>query len=194
MTEIDAYFLTLPLHLRHRLEDLTEARRTLLAHCEREEKRFRVTTSASELFRRLLTFLCDVASGDYRNDDARRAIVAEINGRIASLEIEYQALFEQAVILSRLSQQVVHDNSLTLVPPTRSAYVSDYGPEWAAIAEECKRRDAYRCVECQRGRPQVILHAHHEFERSRGGEDSLSNLTTLCDECHAARHRHMGIA
>lgn len=165
----------------------------LLIHCEREEKRFRTSLSVSDLFRRLLAFLHDVASSDYRNDDARRAIVAKLNTRIATLEIEYQALFDQAVILLGLTRQVVHDNSLTHIPSTRTAFVTDYGPEWASIAEECKSRDNYCCVECRRGRPQVILHAHHELERSKGGEDSLLNLTTLCDECHAARHRHMRI-
>jgi 5-methylcytosine-specific restriction endonuclease McrA len=52
----------------------------------------------------------------------------------------------------------------------------------------CLMRDGYQCQQC--GKLHCRLEAHHIVERSHGGKDTLSNLLTLCEECH--HHLHQG--
>src|SRR6266516_611392 len=48
-------------------------------------------------------------------------------------------------------------------------------------------RDGYRCVAC--GFDLLCaLAAHHRLPRELGGRDTLSNLVTLCANCHKAVH------
>ena len=48
-------------------------------------------------------------------------------------------------------------------------------------------RDGYRCVACGFDL-QCALAAHHRLPRDLGGRDTLSNLVTLCANCHKAVH------
>lgn len=50
-------------------------------------------------------------------------------------------------------------------------------------------RDNFRCVACGRrgGDDDVILHLDHIVPRSKGGEDTLDNLQTLCSECNLGK-------
>lgn len=180
----------LPLTMRHRLEDLREARAILHNHCEEQEERFMKSQSELGLFKRLMIFLSNSDSDNYSNKQDRKEIVIAINERLASLEVEYQALFEQAITLFKLTQRVVIKKSKSTIAQHRKSFTSDYGPDWPAIAEECKKRDGYQCIECGLGRPEVVLHSHHVLERGKGGQDTLSNLITLCEACHASKHDH----
>lgn len=58
------------------------------------------------------------------------------------------------------------------------------------ISEEVKlvvlARDNNVCTKC---RGKNDLHVHHIVHREHGGNDDPSNLTTLCDLCHAEEHR-----
>jgi len=47
------------------------------------------------------------------------------------------------------------------------------------------RRDRWRCQQCGR---RTELHVHHRRSRSHGGDDSESNLITLCATCHNQLH------
>jgi len=47
------------------------------------------------------------------------------------------------------------------------------------------RRDDFTCQLCGSHRS---LEVHHIRRRSRGGEDSPSNLLTVCHDCHARIH------
>lgn len=50
----------------------------------------------------------------------------------------------------------------------------------------CLMRDGYQCQHChKRGKR---LEAHHLVFRQQGGKDTLSNLLTLCDQCHHRLH------
>jgi hypothetical protein len=51
----------------------------------------------------------------------------------------------------------------------------------------CLMRDGYQCQHC--GKHQVRLEAHHLIERSHGGKDTLTNLVTLCEQCHHRLHQ-----
>ena len=59
--------------------------------------------------------------------------------------------------------------------------------KWRCLARGVKRRDAHQCQVCgdSAGDPYCVLHAHHLLPRAKGGPDTLDNLITLCDLCHA---------
>ena len=48
------------------------------------------------------------------------------------------------------------------------------------------RRDGWRCQLCG---AMSNLEVHHKNFRSQSGDDSESNLVTLCATCHASVHR-----
>lgn len=48
-------------------------------------------------------------------------------------------------------------------------------------------RDQYQCAACGQGGLNQ-LHVHHVTYRSRGGDDVLNNLVTLCLGCHQLLH------
>lgn len=50
----------------------------------------------------------------------------------------------------------------------------------------CLMRDSYACQRC--GKRNGRLEAHHVIFRQRGGKDTLSNLLTLCEQCHDGVH------
>jgi hypothetical protein len=58
---------------------------------------------------------------------------------------------------------------------------------WKRLSRTRKERDGYQCQLCgdRKGDPYCELHAHHIVRRSDDGPDSLDNLITLCDLCHA---------
>lgn len=65
----------------------------------------------------------------------------------------------------------------------------DLPPNWDSIRKRALERDDYTCGNCERqGGPygNKQLEIHHIVERRNGGTHNLSNLRTLCQECHAA--------
>jgi ATP-dependent DNA helicase RecQ len=60
--------------------------------------------------------------------------------------------------------------------------------DWRKIRESILRRDKFKCVECGKPCNRDEADIHHVLPRSAGGSDEPSNLITLCDGCHAARH------
>lgn len=57
-------------------------------------------------------------------------------------------------------------------------------PTWEQLRQAVLERDAYRCSNCGANGPDVILEGHHIVPREAGGSDTLSNLVTLCRDCH----------
>lgn len=54
--------------------------------------------------------------------------------------------------------------------------------EWRRTRQTVLERDGFRCVYCgDKGGP---FEADHVFPRSRGGDDSLSNLVCACRRCN----------
>src|SRR5438034_6204852 len=51
----------------------------------------------------------------------------------------------------------------------------------------CLMRDGYTCQQCRKRH--VRLHAHHLLFHSQGGKNTLSNLLTLCEQCHQRLHQ-----
>ncbi len=56
-------------------------------------------------------------------------------------------------------------------------------PVIRAVAVDRDYRDAYRCALCPRGAEEV----DHIVPVAEGGSDNLSNLRSLCHNCHASR-------
>jgi 5-methylcytosine-specific restriction endonuclease McrA len=75
------------------------------------------------------------------------------------------------------------------------AYCGGDKSAWQRLSLACKKRDGFRCQACGAPGKQVggyvELNACHILSKSKGGSDSLDNLTTKCVECHAKEHRHM---
>lgn len=66
-----------------------------------------------------------------------------------------------------------------------------YPEDWDSRRRAVYRRDGYTCQNCgRRGGSfgSAELHAHHIVPKSRGGTDRVSNLKTVCKECHDAIH------
>src|SRR5215475_4384058 len=60
-------------------------------------------------------------------------------------------------------------------------------PAWQWLRRSTLRRDRYRCQRCGRRRGLAV----HHLTYARVGHESLGDLTTLCQSCHAQAHgRH----
>lgn len=65
----------------------------------------------------------------------------------------------------------------------------DYPDDWETTRRQVYKRDGYHCQNCQA--TDTTLHAHHIVPLSAGGSNSLTNLVTLCEQCHELIHPHM---
>lgn len=66
-----------------------------------------------------------------------------------------------------------------------------YPSDWDQRRKTVYQRDNYQCQNCGRhGGPQgnAELHAHHIVPKSKGGTHQLTNLKTMCSNCHNAIH------
>lgn len=57
-------------------------------------------------------------------------------------------------------------------------------PEWRRTRRAVLYRDNYHCLRCDKRFPSDRLTVHHLIPRSEGGPDIMTNLVTLCGECH----------
>lgn len=65
----------------------------------------------------------------------------------------------------------------------------DYKDKWAEIRQAALVRDQHQCQNCRKSQQDAeALEVHHIVPRSKGGSNRLSNLKTLCKECHNAVH------
>jgi predicted transcriptional regulator len=61
--------------------------------------------------------------------------------------------------------------------------------EWAEKRRETLARDGYTCRECGADVSKTGSEIHHITPLAAGGDNSLSNLKTLCPNCHGEKHR-----
>lgn len=65
----------------------------------------------------------------------------------------------------------------------------DYNNKRAEIRKAALVRDEHSCQNCPKSQENAeALEVHHVVPRSAGGSNRLSNLKTLCKECHEAVH------
>lgn len=79
----------------------------------------------------------------------------------------------------------------------QDGYEGRYPPDWEQRRRAVLARDEYTCQRCgeasgpHAGDEGVTLHVHHVRPLSAGGSNRLSNLVTLCADCHEAEHDHV---
>lgn len=61
---------------------------------------------------------------------------------------------------------------------------------WAELRRLRLEMDDQQCVNCG---STENLDVHHTVPKSRGGTDSISNLRTLCEDCHDSAHQSINI-
>lgn len=101
---------------------------------------------------------------------------------IEKINIELSQVSEDSSLLEKLD----HRYTISLGVGFR---FNGYPSNWEELSKAVRERDGYRCSRC--GSPDLVLHTHHVIPLSRGGSNSMSNLTTLCEKCHTAKHPHM---
>ena len=75
----------------------------------------------------------------------------------------------------------------------RSRSAGDYPSNWSSLRKRTLKRDNWKCQSCGNSGGEfgdATLQAHHIIPKSKGGDDKLSNLITLCLECHETEHGH----
>jgi RNA-directed DNA polymerase len=55
---------------------------------------------------------------------------------------------------------------------------------WQKQRRRALKRDNYRCKVCNRTWDETSIHVHHLIPKHEGGQDTLDNLVTLCEDCH----------
>jgi len=68
---------------------------------------------------------------------------------------------------------------------------SDYPSDWNSRRKSVYERDDHICQNCGTDgglHTNIELHAHHVVPKSRGGTHDMSNLITLCSQCHKTVH------
>ena len=63
--------------------------------------------------------------------------------------------------------------------------------EWQDFSNKVKKRDNFKCLQCERGYSEVVLQVHHEVYREDKlpWQYALSDCRTLCKGCHAKEHK-----
>jgi len=69
---------------------------------------------------------------------------------------------------------------------TDSSGTERYPDDWADRRKRVLTRDNWQCTKCNNNKRK--LHVHHIQPISKGGTHELTNLTTLCSECHGQVH------
>lgn len=73
----------------------------------------------------------------------------------------------------------------------QGTYSGKHPPDWEIRKKAVHRNNDYTCQDCGAEAAQgKQLHVHHIRHLSNGGSNCLSNLTTLCVECHNKQHVH----
>jgi 5-methylcytosine-specific restriction endonuclease McrA len=66
-----------------------------------------------------------------------------------------------------------------------------YGEDWKEISNKVRTRDNWTCQDCKKNfeKKKYLLHTHHIIELSKGGNNTNTNLKSLCKDCHDKIHR-----
>ncbi|AUX09866.1 restriction endonuclease [Halalkaliarchaeum desulfuricum] len=76
-------------------------------------------------------------------------------------------------------------------PESRSP--GNYAENWDELRIRTLKQDKWECQKCgKRGGPygNERVDVHHIVPKSKGGEDRINNLITLCHSCHEKEHGH----
>ena len=91
----------------------------------------------------------------------------------------FSLMFNESKQLSPRARELLNNMA------SRKVY---YPPNWDELSRQAQARDDHECGNCHATRN---LHVHHVVPLSKGGTNNLSNLRTLCEDCHKRLHPHM---
>jgi ATP-dependent DNA helicase RecQ len=80
------------------------------------------------------------------------------------------------------------------VSTSESAMASPARQSWTSVREAVLARDESTSRECRERFPATELDVRHLIPRKEGGSDDPTNLITLCDGCHGARHATLQVS
>lgn len=115
----------------------------------------------------------------FENRKSNRKLTPTLRSKLESHQREIQRVEK---ILPILSWTVVR-NSI------KEDYIGFKDLEWLNLQRQVFERDNFKCRNCNGRSKDFELHAHHIKDRTKGGEDSLENLVTLCKTCHVQYHQ-----
>ena len=70
----------------------------------------------------------------------------------------------------------------------KSASERGYGWAWRKLRQRVLERDNFLCIPClNSGRVTTAKQVDHICPKARGGDDSMTNLQSICIECHKAK-------
>lgn len=90
---------------------------------------------------------------------------------------------------TKQKEEAEHLFWLTNVEP-KNRLLHTYPEDWGVRRRVIAKRYNYACQICGRC-GWLGFHVHHKTPLSRGGDNSLENLTYLCQFCHENQHPHM---
>lgn len=137
--------------------------------------------------------------------DSLDQAVKEVEGQYLSMKLESGSMDEIDVHIPEDLSSSDYDPEMHPTDANKtgagresSDYTSqlqnEYPKNWDSLRQQAYKRDDYQCQNCHvRGGPNgdVELHAHHIVPISSGGNNVLSNLATLCRECHGLIHEQV---
>lgn len=68
-----------------------------------------------------------------------------------------------------------------------------YPQNWHSLRNQTLERDNWECQKCGAkggNYGNKSLHVHHIIPKSKGGDDEVDNLISLCKDCHESQHGH----
>lgn len=85
-------------------------------------------------------------------------------------------------------EQHLHQNWSNFQKRKGSSKERGYDSTWAHLREQVLTRDKHLCQTClRRGIVKPGDMVDHKVNKAQGGNNSLSNLETICRECHATK-------
>lgn len=173
-------------------QEKSERRLQCITHCDRTTFR-REHIGIEELLARFK----DTEPCKNCHTDQAIFIVKVILMRYALWLLQYMG-HEQQIVIDRQEKQKQKEirHSLRLMKQEkkelkRKARLNTLDPIKLSLRWQALVRDNFTCQYCGRSAPSVKLHVDHIVPKSKGGEDTLSNYLTSCQDCNLGKKDSM---
>lgn len=165
--------------------NLESLRRQRITTCEQCGKVFEARDPSQKKRRRYCSHGCAMQA----LKDTRRYVICAECGKRFWVKKGYESATYcslKCANTARGREQRGPDN-----PNWKGGTIKDRGPNWHAQAMKARKRDGYKCQRCGITMRRPALPVHHiipyrDFDGDYLAANDLSNLVTLCPQCHAA--------